>query len=60
MANAIKEPNLEQLVQFLRVDVKMDRKCRPLMASISISPTSVILTTAASTEKSHPIATVCQ
>jgi hypothetical protein len=56
MANPIKEPNLEQLVQFLRVNVKMDRKSRPPMASIPISPASVILTIVASTEKSHPVA----
>jgi hypothetical protein len=41
MANPIKEPILEQLVQFLRVNIKMDRKSRPPMALISISPVSV-------------------
>jgi hypothetical protein len=56
MANPIKEPSLEQLVQFLWVSVKMDSKSRPHMASITISPASVILTIVASTEKSHTIA----
>jgi hypothetical protein len=60
MANPIKEPILEQLVQFLRVNVKMDRKSRPPMASIPISPASVISTIVASTEKAHPVATICQ
>jgi hypothetical protein len=59
MANPIKEPSLEQRVQFLRVNIKMDRKSRPPMASIPISPASVISTIAASTEKDHPVATIC-
>jgi hypothetical protein len=42
MANLIKEPILEQLVQFLRINVKMDRKFRPPMTSVPISPTYVI------------------
>jgi len=58
MANPIKEPNLEQLVQFSRVNVKMDRKSRPPMALILISPASVISTIAASSEKSHIVATI--
>jgi hypothetical protein len=60
MANPIKEPSLEQLVQFLRVNIKMDRKSRPPMASIPISPASVISTIVASTEKSHHVAIICQ
>jgi hypothetical protein len=60
MANTIKEHILEQLVQFLRVNVKMDRKSRPSMALIPMSPASIISTIAASTEKSHLVATVCQ
>jgi hypothetical protein len=59
MTNPIKEPSLEQLVQFLRVNVKMDRKSRPPMALVPISPASDISTTVASTEKSHPVATFC-
>jgi hypothetical protein len=58
MANPIKEPNLEQLVQFLRISVKMDRKSRPLMALIPISSASVILAIVVSTEKAHPVAVV--
>jgi hypothetical protein len=60
MANPVKEPNLKHLVQFLRVSVKMDRKSRPLMASIPISPTSVISAIAPSTEKAHPVETIYQ
>jgi hypothetical protein len=57
MANPIKEPSLEQLVQFLRVSVEMDRKSRPPMASIPISTASVVSTIVASTKKTHPVAT---
>jgi hypothetical protein len=60
MANPIKEPILEQLVQFLGINIKMDRKSRPPMASIPISPASVISAIVAPTEKTHPVATVCQ
>jgi hypothetical protein len=60
MANPIKEPILEQLVQFLWVNVKMYIKYRPPMASIPISPAYVISTIVASTEKSHPVETVFQ
>jgi hypothetical protein len=49
MANLIKEPILEQLVQFLRINVKMYRKSRPPMACIPISPASVIFSIVAST-----------
>ena len=60
MANLIKEPNLEQLVQFLWVSVKMDRKSRPHMALIQISTASVIFSIVVCTEKSHHVATICQ
>jgi hypothetical protein len=60
MANPIKEPILEQPVQFLRINVKMDRKSRPPMASIPISPASIISTIIASIEKSHSVAEVRQ
>jgi hypothetical protein len=60
MANPIKKPILEQLVQFLRIIIKMDRKSRPPIVSIPISPASVILAIVASTEKSHLVATIHQ
>jgi hypothetical protein len=60
MTNPIKESILEQLVQFLWVKVKMDGKYRPPMALISISTASVISSIAASTEKTHHVAMVCQ
>jgi hypothetical protein len=59
MDNPIKEPNLEQLVQLLRIIVKMDRKFRPPMASVPISPPSVISAIATPIE-THPVATVRQ
>jgi hypothetical protein len=58
MTNPIKEPILEQLVQFLRINIKMDGKSRPSMASVPISPASVISAIVAPTEKSHPVAAV--
>jgi hypothetical protein len=51
MANQIKKPSLKQLVQLLWINIKMNRKSRPSMASIPISPASVISTIVASTEK---------
>jgi hypothetical protein len=60
MANPIKEPSLEHLVQFLQVNVKMDRKSRPPMALIPISPTSIISTIVTSTEKDHLVVTIFQ
>jgi hypothetical protein len=60
MANPIKEPNLEQLVQFLRINVKMDRKSSPPMASVPFSPASIISAIVSPTEKDHLVATVCQ
>jgi hypothetical protein len=60
MANPIKEPILEQMVHFLQGNVQVDRKSRPLMASIPISPSSFILTIVASTETNNPVATIFQ
>jgi hypothetical protein len=60
MANPIKEPILEQMVQLLRVNIKIDRKYRPSMTSIPISHASVILTIVASTKKDHPVEKICQ
>jgi hypothetical protein len=60
MVNPIKESILEKLVQFLRINTKTDGKSRPPMALISIFPASVISSIAASTEKTHPVATICQ
>jgi hypothetical protein len=51
MENPIKEPILEKLVQFLRIDVKMDGKSRPPLALNLISPASVISAIATSTKK---------
>jgi hypothetical protein len=42
MTNPVKEPILEQLVQFLGVNIKMYGKSRPSRTSVPISPASVI------------------
>jgi hypothetical protein len=60
MTNPIKEPILEQLVQFFRIGVKMDRKSRPSMASVPISPASIIFSSVSPTEKSHHVTIVRQ
>jgi hypothetical protein len=43
MANQIKEPNLYQLVQVLQINIKVNRKSRPHMASMLVTHASVIL-----------------
>jgi hypothetical protein len=60
MTNPIKEPILEQLVHLLRINVKMDRKASPPMASIPISFSSVISSIVAPTKKIHHVAAVHQ
>jgi hypothetical protein len=60
MTNLVKEPNLEQLVQFLGINIKMDGKSRPSRPSVPISPASVISSMAAPTEETHPVAVVHQ
>jgi hypothetical protein len=42
MANQIKEPSLKQLVQLLQINIKVNRKLRPHMASMLVTPASVI------------------
>jgi hypothetical protein len=58
MANPIKEPNLEKLVQFLRINIKMDGKSSPSMSSVAISPAFVISPIDTPNEKTHPVATI--
>jgi len=60
MTNRIKKSILKQLVQLLWINIKMNKKSRPSMASIPISPASVISTIATSTKKTHHVATICQ
>jgi hypothetical protein len=59
MNNLVKSPILEQLVQFLGINIKMNGKSRPSRTYIPISPASVISTMAYPTEETHPIAIVC-
>jgi hypothetical protein len=51
MANQIEKPNLKQLVQLLRINIKVNRKSRPHMASLSVTYASIIPVIAAPTEK---------
>jgi hypothetical protein len=60
MTNLVKKPILEQLVQFLGINIKMNGKSRPSRTSVPISPASVISSMAAPTEETHPIAIVHQ
>jgi hypothetical protein len=53
MTNPIKEPNLEQLVQFLGINIKMDGKSRPSRLLVPISPAFVISAMIAPTEETH-------
>jgi hypothetical protein len=58
MTNLVKEPILEQLVQFLGINIKMDGKSRPSRPLVPISPASVIFSMATPTEETHPVALV--
>jgi hypothetical protein len=60
MTNPVKEPKLEQLVQFLGINIKMDGKSRPSRTSVPIFLASVISAIATPTEKTHPIETIRQ
>jgi hypothetical protein len=51
MANQIKKPSLKQLVQLLWINIEMNRKPRPFMASLPVTSASVISAIVASTEK---------
>jgi hypothetical protein len=56
MANQIKEPSLKQLVQLLRIIIKVNTKSRPPMASMPVTLAFVILTITSLHEKTHPVA----
>jgi hypothetical protein len=58
MNNLVTKPSLEQLVQFLGINIKMNGKYRPSRTSGTISPTSVISTMVSRTEETHPVATI--
>jgi hypothetical protein len=60
MANQIKEPSLKQLVQLLQISIKVNRKLRPPMASMPVTPASVISAITAPTEKTHPVEIISQ
>jgi hypothetical protein len=50
MTNLVKKPILEQFVQFLGINIKMDGKSRPSRTSVPISLASVISLIVAPTE----------
>jgi hypothetical protein len=58
MANQIKKPILKQLVQLLWINIEMNIKPRPSMASLPVTSASVISSITRSTEKTHPVATI--
>jgi hypothetical protein len=51
----VKETNLEQLVQFLEVIIKMNRESRPSRPSILVTSSSIISSMNAPTEETHPV-----
>ena len=50
LLDLVKEPNLEQLVQFLGINIKMNGKSRPSRPSVTVSSASVISAIVATTE----------
>jgi hypothetical protein len=58
MTNLVKEPSLEQVVQFLGISIKMNGKYRPSRPSVPISPTSIISTMVALIEETNHVAEV--
>jgi hypothetical protein len=56
----VKEPILEQLVQFMGINIKMNGKSRPSRPSVPVSPSSIISSMAAPTEETHPVVSICQ
>jgi len=60
MANQIKEPNLKQLVQLLWINIKVNRKLRPPVSSMPVTPASVISVITSPTEKTHLVAIISQ
>jgi hypothetical protein len=58
--NPVKEPKLEQLVQFLGINIKMNEESRPSRTSVLVSSSSIISSMAAPTEENHHVAVICQ
>jgi hypothetical protein len=52
----VKEPNLEQLVQFPGINIKMNGESRPSRPSVRVSSSFIISTMAISTEEYHHVA----
>jgi hypothetical protein len=60
MANQIKKPILKQLVQLLRINIEVNRKSRLPLASMPVTPTSVISAITAPSKKNHHVAIISQ
>jgi hypothetical protein len=60
MTNLVKESNLEQMVQLLGINIKMNGKSSPYRPSVPISPVPFIYAMAAPIEETHPIEIVHQ
>jgi hypothetical protein len=58
LPDPVKEPNLEQLVQFLGINLKMNGKSRPSRPSVPVSPSFVISAIVAPTVETHPVVAV--
>jgi hypothetical protein len=55
LPDPVKEPNLEQLVQFLGVNIKMNGESRPSRPSVPVTSSSIISSMAAPAEETHPV-----
>jgi hypothetical protein len=55
MANQIEKPSLKQLVQLLWINIEVNRKLRPSMASLSVTSASIISAITAPAEKTHSV-----
>jgi hypothetical protein len=53
--NPVEEPSLEQLVQFLGVNIKMNGESRPSRPSVPVTSSSIISAMAAPAEETHPV-----
>jgi hypothetical protein len=55
LPNPVKEPSLEQLVQFMGVNIKMNGESRPSRPSVPITSSSIIYAMAAPDEETHHV-----
>jgi hypothetical protein len=55
LPNLVEEPNLEKLVQFLGVSIKMNGESRPSRPSVPVTSSSIISAMVAPVEETHPV-----